>query len=360
MLKELFLGITSFVTTYFLNPFIVAQNSCVRYGPFYLDVSQPHPYFNLTFYSVNDTVSLKRILENAMRNGFRVVLNLAGSRRYFQDSTGAFSLEKFKQRLERFAGFDFSRYDSVILCHLLFDEPHDPNNWNGTVVPYALIDSAAEYSKKLFPVLKTGVGAPCQWLGGYGSYQYLDYCKPQYAYPKGPIQDFILENDQAALASGLKIFYSINVLSGWKQQQPFPADTLLRVSLALLKDTLSDGLLYWKYDSTYFTNPEVEDKLGRIPDSLCDAVLSAVQPTSENGLIYPNPFLHGVYFSPLHQTNGNIIVTIQDIHGKEIRRFNLHESHEPLYLDLRFLTPGVYVLCTTDGSIHGCEKLFKY
>ncbi|GIV30510.1 MAG: hypothetical protein KatS3mg028_1576 [Bacteroidia bacterium] len=64
----------------------------------------------------------------AKQNNYYVALNLTGSRQNFQGPNNEFDLNKFKQLLNKFANFDFSPYYNRIICHLLFDEPHDPSN----------------------------------------------------------------------------------------------------------------------------------------------------------------------------------------------------------------------------------------
>lgn len=316
------------------------QDTCILYGPFYLNMQQPHSYFNFTFVSATDTITLKNFLNQAKQNNYYVALNLTGSRQNFQGPNNEFDLNKFKQLLNKFANFDFSPYYNRIICHLLFDEPHDPSNWGGTTVAFSTIDSAAAYSKLLFPALKTGVGAPATWLSQYGTYQYLDYCKPQYSVNKGNIQQFIQSNDSAAIATNLKLIYSINVLSGWYQQQSIPPQNLFELSIDILSDSLCKGLLYWKYDSSYFEDPQTKGKCAAIKDSLCKTTyLNEYQLNSPD--VWPNPFTEKICLeSAINFLPAN--VSIYDLAGKCVFETKIYNPTECLSLD--FLPHGIYIL----------------
>ncbi len=264
-------ALSLFIILMALSPFsLTAQSTqCILVGPFHAPIAQPHPLFNFVFTVASDTAHLRTLLEAAAQNGYKLCLSFLKSRRMVQDSSGHFDLTRFKARLDAFKGFHFAPYDSLILCHLLFDEPQDPGNWGGRTITAALIDSAAAYSKKLFPTIPTGVGAPAQWLAQQGEFAFLDYAKPQYSIRQGTVASFIANQHQAAQRSGLRLLYSINVLSGWYHRSAFPADSLLAAAVQLLSDSLCDGLLLWKYDSAYFADPAVHTAIARLYDSLC-------------------------------------------------------------------------------------------
>lgn len=243
--------------------------ACIAYGPFHMDISEPHPYFNLVFRSVTTPAELTELVQEAAANDYKLVVNLAGQRNHFQDSAGHFDLDAFRSRLDAFKDFDFAPWREVVLCHLLFDEPHDPGNWGGEVVRHEDIEAAAAWSHALFPDLPVGVGAPAAWLVAQGTWQWLDYAKPQYSAKQGDVAAFVQANHDAAMEAGLRLLYSVNVLSGYTGQSPFPPDALQTVSETLLSDTLADGLLYWKYDSDYFADPEVDQAFRAVKEQLC-------------------------------------------------------------------------------------------
>lgn len=322
-----------------------AQERCILYGPFHMDIHEPHPYFTLVFRSVTDTATLRQVLEDAQRNGFTLVLNLTGSRANIQDEQQHFELEKYKNVLQEFRDFDFSRYKDIILCHLLFDEPQDPQNWGGEPIPFDLIDSAALYSKTLFPGIPTGVGAPATWLSQYGTYKALDYAKPQYSFRSGSIDDFILQNGTAAKAADLSLIYSVNVLSGYVNRTPFPPDELERVSILLLSDSLSNGLLYWKYDPAYFEDPAIHKAVANITAAFCTP--SGIEQVEQRDfVVYSNPGMQEIFFRYSSERVLQRIV-VWDAMGRQI-----FSSSGTTAMHIPLLPDGMYFLTVwfADGT----------
>jgi len=117
-----------FVVLTALSTFSLSAQStqCILVGPFHAPITQPHPLFNFVFAAASDTGHLRNLLEAAAQNGYNLCLSFLKSRRMIRDSNGHFDLTRFKAHLDAFKAFRFASYDSLILCHLLFDEPQDP------------------------------------------------------------------------------------------------------------------------------------------------------------------------------------------------------------------------------------------
>ncbi|MFL5401899.1 MAG: hypothetical protein ACJ8BF_03695 [Gemmatimonadales bacterium] len=144
-------------------------------------------------------------LEAARRTNTRVLLNFTGHESRISDVHG-FSMTKWKNRVDRFRGIDFSSYiaDGTIIGHIVMDEPQDRNNWNGTTVSPAEVEEMARYSKQIWPSLPTIVRAFPAYLQGY-HYQYLDAAWAQYLEKFGDLNAFLSTNVRDAKASGLAL-----------------------------------------------------------------------------------------------------------------------------------------------------------
>ena len=85
--------------------------------------------------------------------GGKVVLNLAGSQKYYKDSYGHLSFTKWKARVDRFRNLNISPYisDGTIVGHYLIDEPYYKANFAGQAVPGSTLEAMAKYSKQIWP-----------------------------------------------------------------------------------------------------------------------------------------------------------------------------------------------------------------
>jgi hypothetical protein len=209
-------------------------------------------------------------LEAARRSNGRVLLNFSGSSQKLRDeSTGGFSLTKWKQEVDKYRGFDFSSYiaDGTLIGHFLMDEPDDPNNWNGHRVSLADIEAMAKYSKEIWPDLPTIIRGWPDYLAGY-DYEHLDAAWAQYHERFGPIDDFIEENVRGAKALGLALVMGLNVLGGSGEgglpgYHPgrwfaMTASQLRTWGGALLGQSYICAFFMFRYPSDYFARPEIQ------------------------------------------------------------------------------------------------------
>jgi hypothetical protein len=212
-------------------------------------------------------------LEAARRSNSRILLNFSGSSNQVRDdSTGGFSLTKWKQQVDRYRKFDFSSYiaDGTLIGHFLMDEPDDRNNWNGHLVSPADIEAMAKYSKEIWPDLPAIIRAWPDYLDGQ-DYQYLDAAWAQYHERFGPIDAFIEENVRGAQALGLALVMGLNVLAGSGEgglpgyhTSKWSAMTASQVRTwggALLDQPYICAFIVWRYPSDYFELPDVQEAI---------------------------------------------------------------------------------------------------
>ena len=224
-------------------------------GPFNLPSSEfSKPYYSGAYRVVTpDSVVL--LMNQAEHQFFDLYINMAGTRENYQNSDGAFCLTCFKARLDLFAGIDFAPFalNATVRGHILFDEPEDPSLWGGAPVPYEDIDSAASYSRQLFPQLPVGVGGPPTFLVGGATYAKLDFGFALYTPAHGGVSGFVADELAAASASGLGAVFALDVLTG-NDGQPMTAYQVRRWGKTIACEPLALGVLMRQYEQTFFAD----------------------------------------------------------------------------------------------------------
>jgi hypothetical protein len=224
-----------------------------------------HPPFTATTGSFTPENATK-VLDEARANGLHLLIRLARNRRRFQEDDGAFSLEKWKKEVDAFRGVDFAPYvaDGTILGHYLFDEPHDPTNWNGRPMPYSDIEAAAAYSKQLWPTMPTEVGSPPTFLAGGAPWRSLDLAFAQFSARKGELEPWLRAEVDAARRQHLGLFLSLQVLSGGTARTPMSGAQLSSWGKTMAAEPDICGLFMWRYDEGYFSDPGIADAVASI------------------------------------------------------------------------------------------------
>jgi hypothetical protein len=192
--------------------------------------------------------------------GARVVLNFSGNQRYFTDASGHFSMDKWKQRVARFKGINFSSYinDGTIIGHYLIDEPNDPSNWNGQAVSPSTVDQMAAYSKQLWPGLTTIVRTEPKY---FSTVHYLDAAWAQYVYRKGTASDYITRNVNDAKNRGLQLIVGMNVLKGGPNGAKMTATQVKTWGTTLLGSSYPCAFVSWQYNDTYLSSSSIKDAM---------------------------------------------------------------------------------------------------
>ena len=235
--------------------------SGIPFGPFHLPEDQFRAPFSGVLRNGSRPDSVVPVLEAARKAGFKVVLNMFVSRGHVQNPDGSFSLERWKQRIDRFRTLNLEPYiaDGTLVGNYLLDEPDSRGKWNGKPVPFEDIEAAAQYSKSIWPGLATFVRAqpgflkqaPFRWT-------YLDAAWAQYSANKGDVARYARTNADQARALGLGLVVGLNVLDGGDGSSGEPgtkhgrwvmsADEVRRYGYVLASEPYACGFFMWKYD----------------------------------------------------------------------------------------------------------------
>jgi hypothetical protein len=200
---------------------------------------------------------LVRELAAIKARGGKVAIRLSYTDRYLKDSQGNFVLSKWKERVSRYKGVNFSPYinDGTIIGHYLLDDPQDPTNWNGKPIPQSTIEEMARFSKQLWPNMPTIVRTWPDYLDNWsGNYRYLDAAWAQYTAKRWPnAEAFLRENVSKAKARGLALVVGMNILDGSPTKGRMSASQVRSYGSALLGDSYPCAFLSWQYRDDYMT-----------------------------------------------------------------------------------------------------------
>jgi hypothetical protein len=238
--------------------------------------AQPNSAFGGVYNGALRNIYPEVLLENLAdikARGGRVVLMLAGNERTYKDGDGHFSLSKWKERVNRFRGVNFSSYiaDGTIIGHYVLDEPNDPANWNGVPVSGAVVEEMAKHSKQLWPSMKTIVRTePGHLLNGNVTYRYLDAAWAQYAQRKGDVRDFLNRNVSDAKRLGLGLVAGLNILMGSVEKTPLTGSQIESWGSILLSDPYICAFISWKYDERLLARADVKAAMSRLSQKAQD------------------------------------------------------------------------------------------
>lgn len=249
----------------------------IPFGLYHLPETEFAPPFTSALRNGSDPAVVIPILEAARKTGVKVYLNMFVSRRQIQNPDGSFSLERWKQRIDRFRDLGLEPYilDGTLAGNYLMDEPDSRGKWNGQSVPFADIEAAAAYSKQLWPGLTTMIRAdplflqkaPFRWVS-------LDAAWSQYTTRKGNVEEYAKRHAAVAKELGLGLVMGLNVLDGGDgssglegtkvKYSAMSAPEVMRYGSVLLRESGACALLLWKYDRndrSYFLRPEIRAAL---------------------------------------------------------------------------------------------------
>jgi hypothetical protein len=247
-------------------------------GPNNLPASEFNkPYYSGTYCVLTPEDALV-VINQAEDEFFDLYINLAGARESFQNPDGTFCLSCFKERLDTFSEVDFSPFalNATIRGHILFDDPHVPENWGGAPVNYEDIDSAASYSRQLFPSMAVGVAAPASFLIGGAPYSKLDFCLTDYNTSMGSFGASIALELASADAADLGIVFNLDV-AGLEGGQPMTAYQVLFWGKELVCEPSTLGVLMGTYDSTYFADPAIRSAVRRVVGAASYGIFEDIQ-----------------------------------------------------------------------------------
>ncbi len=278
----------------------------IPFGTFAMPITAFGDRFNGAHSNVAPQLLLEELAAIKARGG-KVVLAISGSPRYYV-TDGHFSLTKWKERVNRFKGVNFSSYvnDGTVIGHYLIDEPNDPANWNGQPVTPSVLEEMAKYSKQLWPGMATIVRVEPSYLAS--NHHYLDAAWAQYLSRRGPADDYIRRNVADAQQRGLGLVVGHNLLKGGTPNgTPMTASEVESWGSALLSSTYPCAFISWQYDESYLSSSSMKsamDALRRLAQNrssrTCRGAASAggeTPPPSEPPAPEPSP-LSGVPFGP--------------------------------------------------------------
>ena len=210
--------------------------------------------FNGAMQNNGPQILLQSLAQIKARGG-KVIVMFAGSQHHYKEN-GHFSYTKWKARIDRFKGVNFTSYvnDGTIIGHYILDEPDDPANWNGQLVSPSVVEEMARYSKSLWPGMATIVRAEPGYLAG--NHKYLDAAWAQYLSRKGSASDFLRKNVADAQQRGLGLVVGINLLDGGTPNlSPMSASEVEEWGSAMLGSTYPCAFISWTYDERFLAAP---------------------------------------------------------------------------------------------------------
>jgi hypothetical protein len=213
------------------------------------------------------TYQLVSELSAIRSRGGKVILMMAGAQPYYKNSDGTFSLSKWKARVDRYRGINISSFinDGTILGHYLIDEPFDPRNWSGHPISGSTLEQMAEYSKSIWPSMKTIVRAEPYEIKWNGTYRALDAAWAQYLARKGDVNDYLQKNVSAAKQMGLGLVVGLNVPKGgvpngtWMTPQEVE-----RFGTAMLSSGYACAFISWQYGSSNLQTAAMRDAMSAV------------------------------------------------------------------------------------------------
>jgi len=218
--------------------------------------AQPTSEFGQRYNGAQRNISPHELLKELAAikaRGGKVVLMLAGKQDYYKEG-GYFSLTKWKSRVDRFKGVNFSSYikDGTIIGHYMIDEPDDPANWKSRPVPPSVLEEMAKYSKQLWPDLLTVVRVEAGYLAQ--NHKFLDAAWGQYLSRKGNVDDYIRKTVADAQQRGLGLIVGLNYIHGGiPNQTPMTASEVETWGSVLLSSTYPCAFISWVYDPSYLS-----------------------------------------------------------------------------------------------------------
>jgi hypothetical protein len=206
--------------------------------------------------------TIKTELAAAKARGGRIVLMLAGSESNYKDGNGHFSLSKWKQRIDRFRGINFSSYisDGTIIGHYMIDEPQDPTNWNGQPIAPSTVDQMGQYSKQLWPGMATIVRTEPRYFNS--NPRYVDAAWAQYVSWYGDPAAYVRKNVADAQNRGLALVVGLNFIKGGDPKHTaMTASEVQAGGSGLLSSSYPCAFISWQYNSSYLSTSSMKSAM---------------------------------------------------------------------------------------------------
>jgi len=194
----------------------------------------------------------------------RVVLSLPGGPSAYTNADGTFNFQLWKSRVSRYTVVDFSSYirDSTIIGNYVIDEPNCSSCWGGQSIPQGTVEAMAQYSKSLWPTMKTIARADPTWLAAFsGQYVYLDAGWAQYVMRKGDVNTFLSQNVAAAQSKGLGLVVGLNLLGGGLDKVSLTSTQIKDFGSVLLGSSKACAFISWQYNAAYLAPSDIQSAM---------------------------------------------------------------------------------------------------
>ncbi len=213
--------------------------------------------------ATSPSYAINKQLPSAAAAGLTAMFRMSGGNSQLVDASGNFDIGNWESLVSSWASSDLESQLQPYLggelkWHMLLDDIDTFDDDFGGQNPTANeLANMAEYSKSLFPAIKTFIRQDADQLPS-GSYTFLDAVLNQYTARKGALNEYISSNLSAASAIGVDSIWGLNIVDGGDGSSGQPGlatgkylmspDEIRSYGESLLNATGSLGLLMWKYD----------------------------------------------------------------------------------------------------------------
>jgi hypothetical protein len=259
----------------------------IPFGTFALPTGELGSTYNGTLRVIDPSALVSELAAIKARGG-RVVLSLTGNERHYLDGSGHFSMNLWKQRVDRYRNININSFieDGTIIGHYLIDEPNDAVNWGGQPVTGSAVEAMAVYSKQIWPKMATIVRVDPGYLIPWGPYRALDAAWAQYVTWKGTPQDYINRNIADAQKLGLMLVSGLNIIRGGPGGTTMTASLVQSAGQTILAESYACAFLSWQYNENYLSRTDINSAMSRLSQMARDHVARSC---ARSGTVTPPP-----------------------------------------------------------------------
>jgi hypothetical protein len=233
----------------------------IPFGTFAQPTTEFGSRYNGAMRNISPGLLLQELAAIKARGG-RVALMFAGNEGYYKTG-GRFDFNKWKARINRFKGVNFSSYisDGTIIGHYMVDEPNDPANWGGQPISTSTVDAMAQYSKSLWSGMATIARVDPAYFGGR-RVQYLDAAWAQYLARRGNPASYVQRAASDAQKAGLALVVGLNfVHGGTPTGTQMSASEVESFGSALLSSSYPCAFISWQYRSSHLSSNDMKSAM---------------------------------------------------------------------------------------------------
>jgi hypothetical protein len=199
--------------------------------------------------------------------GIRLIASLARPAAS-KNADGTFNMTKWKAEVDQFRSLSLGQYvtDQSLYLHLLVDQPNCASCWGGKAIPWSTVEAMAQYSKSIWPALRTTVRvAPTELAKAGFHWNYLDAGWAQYNTRLGDLPTYVKNQVAAAQQEGLGLVAGLNLTDGaGYNTASMTASQIKQFGTILAKQSAVCALVGWKYDATYMAQSGIRAALDSV------------------------------------------------------------------------------------------------